>query len=331
MSRTRNLLVTVALGAASALALGLASPAIAHDRSRDLPTSYTLDGQLVFPEGIASDGRNLYVSAKSDGTIYSGSLTSTTLVPFLAAGQDGRTTATGLTVTRDRLIVAGAETGQAWVYDLRSGELVARFVVPSNTPGTTFVNDVVVAKDGTAYLTDSFRASIYKIDPAEIRGTRTDSDGVLEVAFDTSAASLTPGGFNANGIVTTPDGRGLLVVYSDAGIVYRVDLRTGAVVPVDLGGATVVNGDGLVRDGKTVYVVQNFDNLVTPIRLGDGGRRGVVGTGVTYDGADVPTTAVLVRGDLFVVNSQFDSFFGGAPLTSETFTVSRIDAPEIGR
>ncbi len=327
MPSTRLLLAALA---ATAIAAATTAPAIADDRGgrdRGLQPTYTIDGQDVFPEGVAFDGRNLYTSSVADGTVYRGSIRSTTLTPFLPGGADGRTAATGMTVTGDRLIVTGANTGRAWVYSTRTGELIAAFEVPDNAPGSTFVNDVTVTRDGTAYLTDSFRAVIYKIDAKEIRGNRADADGLLDVAFDTSVAPLIPGGFNANGIATTPDGRGLLVVYSAAGALYRVDLRTGSVAQVDLGGVPVPSGDGLVRDGKTLYVIQNFLNTILPIDLSNSGRRGVVGTGFSYDGADIPTTGVLVHDQLVVTNSQFDTLFGGAPLTSEIFSLSTVDLP----
>lgn len=282
----------------------------------------------MFPEGVAFDGRNLYASSKADGTIYRGAIRSTTLSPFLPGGEDGRTTATGMTVTRDRLIIAGAETGRAWVYSTRTGDLVAQFEVPDNAPGTSFVNDVTVTRDGTAYLTDSLRSVLYKIDASEIRGARTDGDGLLDIGFDTSAAPLSAPGFNANGIATTPDGRGLLVVYSDAGAVYRVGLRSGEVTQVDLGGVALPGGDGLVRDGRTLYVIQNFANTIVPVDLSNSGRSGVVGTGFSYDAADVPTTGVLVRDQLVVTNSQFDTLFAGAPLSSPVFTLSTVDLPD---
>ena len=44
----------------------------------------------------------------------------------------------------------------------------------------------------------------------------------------------------------TDDGRTLIVVNSQEGVLYNVDPETGMSTPIDLGGE-VVNGDGLVR------------------------------------------------------------------------------------
>ncbi|MBR7678651.1 superoxide dismutase, partial [Streptomyces daliensis] len=58
----------------------------------------------------------------------------------------------------------------------------------------------------------------------------------------------TPDAISANGLVGTPDGKGLIVVSSTLGRLYHVDLRTGHATGVALrGAADVLNGDGLVR------------------------------------------------------------------------------------
>jgi sugar lactone lactonase YvrE len=330
MFRTRSLLAAVAASALATAVAAIPSSASAQNDSRDRHRvgTYAIDGKQVFPEGVAYDGKYLYTASVTDGTVYRGPVKGKTLKPFLPGGQDGRTITAGLTVVGHRLIVVGANTGLVWVYDTRSGHLVAKFSAPSGLSTPAFLNDVTVAHDGTAYITDSFSPVIYKIDKNEIRGTSKDSDGLLEVAFDISAATpAPPGGFNGNGIVTTPDGRGLLVIFTTTGVLYRVDLRTGAVAPVNLGGKKLTNGDGIVRDGKDLYFIRNFDNLISPVRVTSSGHSGIAGSDFTYAGADTPTTAVLVGDQLVVVNSQFDTYFQGAPLTSEVFTLSRISIP----
>jgi sugar lactone lactonase YvrE len=130
-------------------------------------------------------------------------------------------------------------------------------------------------------------------------------------------------GFNANGIVATPDGRALLVVYTNSGALYRVDLRTGTTAVVQLD-RPLLNGDGLELRGHTLYVARNVDNLITTVRLSGDYTAGATIAERSYPGADVPTTLALSRGRLLVVNSQFDTLFFGAPQTSETFTISSI-------
>ena len=303
-----------------------AGAAVATDHDsvpKDRDRSYVIEGEQVFPEGITTDRRYVYATSKADGTVYRGRLGSESLQPFLPAGQDGLTTATGIKSTGRHLLVAGAETGRFFVYGARDGQLVARYVVPN--PGEpTFLNDVVVTRGGDVYITDSLRPAIYRI-PAEELDTASSADGAertLQTGATLPADSYTQG-FNANGIVATPDGRALLVVYTNSGALYRVDLRTGTTAVAQLD-RPLLNGDGLELRGHTLYVARNVDNLITTVRLSGDYTAGATIAERSYPGADVPTTLALSRGRLLVVNSQFDTLFFGAPQTSETFTISSI-------
>ena len=68
-------------------------------------------------------------------------------------------------------------------------------------------------------------------------------------------------GFNANGIAAR--GGWLVLVQSNEGLLFKVNPRTGETTQIDTGGVLVTNGDGLELRGKTLYVVENFDNTVS--------------------------------------------------------------------
>ena len=68
--------------------------------------------------------------------------------------------AIGMKVDRGRLFVAGGPTGDAYVYNARTGATIATYDLP--TSGATFVNDVVVTKRA-AWFTDSQRAALYRL------------------------------------------------------------------------------------------------------------------------------------------------------------------------
>ncbi len=321
--RGRHLVTRRALVAplAAVLLLAIPDPAGASSWRDRGETGYVIEGEQVFPEGVAADRRYVYATSKADGTVYRGRARESVLRPFLPAGQDGRTTATGIKSTGSRLVVAGAETGRTYVYDARDGALVAVYTVP-DPEQPTFVNDAVVARNGDVYVTDSLRPVIYRIPAAEVQAPATGTMRTLQPAIALPADSYGEG-FNANGIVATRDGDALLVVYSNSGALYRVDLATGATRQVDLD-RPLVNGDGLELRGRTLYAARNFDNLVSTVRLSRDQTRGLTVDERTYPGADTPTTLALRRGELLVVNSQFDTFFGGAPQTSPTFTISTV-------
>ena len=157
------------------------------------------------------------------------------------------------------LFVAGGPSGTATVYDAASGAQVAfyQFGAPSPTgPPTTFINDVIVTREA-AYFTDSVAPVLYRVE----FGPRAEPSATFDVITLPPVVFGAPGSCGpsprANGIAATRNGHYLLLGNSSAGAVYQVDTATFMAVPVDLGGATLCNADGLLLDGKTLYVVQN--------------------------------------------------------------------------
>ena len=73
-------------------------------------------------------------------------------------------------------------------------------------------------------------------------------------------------GFNLNGIDATPNGKTLLAVQSATGKLFTIDPKTGATKLIDLGGATLPNGDGILLHGRTLYVVQNQLNKIAVVQ-----------------------------------------------------------------
>jgi hypothetical protein len=116
----------------------------------------------------------------------------------------------------------------------------------------------------------------------------------------------TPNVNNANGIVGTPDGRGLIVV--SAGRLYHVNIKTGHATTIVLTGAdNVTNGDGLVRIGRTLYVVQNRLNLISVFNLDTEVTTATLRRTITDPRFDVPTTAARFGDRLYLVNARFTS------------------------
>ncbi len=292
-----------------------------RDNSGSLPAQYVLPGTAVFPEGVAVDERagTIFVSSTTDGTIFRGTLDNPVLTPFLPGGADGRTSATGLAVDDEgRLYVAGAATGDVFIYDDASGALLGHLSTGSSP---TFINDIVIAPDGSAYVTDSQSPFIYRI------AQNSSGQFTIERWLNfTGTALVYQAGFNANGIEITPNGRYLVVVQSNTGKLFRIDVDTKKVTAFDLGGATVANGDGILLQGNTLYVLQNNQALLAEIRLDVNHATGTVVGRTTDPSFAVPTSLDMARGRLLVVNSQFNK--RGPGLTpSLPFTVSVVKKP----
>src|SRR5215217_695727 len=295
------------------------------------PDHYSLPTDAQYPEGIAAENKSgtFYVSSALDGSIYRGNVNTENLELFLRGGEDGPVQALGLTLDDEgRLYVAGGFTGKVFIYDTSSKELVRTFSTPSEG---SFLNDVTInPRSGDAYITDSFKPVIWRVPAEEV--TNPSAERQLDPWLDLTGTAIEyKEGFNLNGIVATPNGRYLLTVQSNTGNLYRIDTQTEQVSLVEnLGEGTLINGDGLVLKGHTVYVVRNEDDLITEVSLDGRFTSGRTKGDTSAASLDFPTTGALVRGRLLVVNSQFDEGFldPSSPDVPEIpFTVSSIRVP----
>jgi sugar lactone lactonase YvrE len=280
-----------------ATAAGAATGAPGAGRGgRTLPTTIPLpDG--FGPEGIAIGAAPLaYFGSTVDGSIYQADLL-TGRGRILSEGPG--TPSYGLEIDRaGRLFVAGGPNGDGRVVSAATGQILASYTFTSQP---NFVNDVVVTPDA-AWFTDSLNAVLYKL-PLGDDGQLPAQDEVVTVPL--TGDMVFQDGFNANGIERTPDGTALLADQTNTGLLFRVDPATGVTSTVDLGGVTLPDADGLLRDGRTLYVVRNVDNEVAVVRLDRTGVRGTVVDRVTDPRFDVPTTADRFDGRLYVTNSRF--------------------------
>ena len=296
------------------LAAALAAPAVtiaarpAHAASTevfppliDLPAGWR-------PEGIASGhGTSFYVGSLANGAIYRGDFATGEGSVFVA-GAAG-TAAVGLEIDDDhRIWACGGAGGGAAAYSELTGERLASYAF-----GGTFVNDAV-ATESAVYFTDSQRPFLYAV-PLD--------DGPLPGQSAVQTIALPPGlgdagAFN-NGIESTPDGR-LLIVQTNANRLYTFDPGTGEAAQMDLGGASVERGDGLLRRGLDLYVVRNRVNRIAKFRCDAHFTTATLAQEITDPTFDVPTTIAPFGPYLYAVNARFTT-----PPTPETaYTVVRV-------
>ena len=264
------------------------------------------------PEGISARGDTFFVGSIGTGAIWRGDLRTgegAILVPAIA----GRAAIGTEVDDRGRLWVAGGPTGTGRVYDSKTGAELASF---SFTTGSTFVNDVVVT-DTAAYFTDSLNPVLYVV-PLGRHGREIGTATSMPLTGD---LVQTPGVNNLNGIETTPDGRSLIVVQSNTGLLLKVDPKTGVTKTVDIGGATLLNGDGLLLLDRTLYVVQNRLNQIQPVKLSRDGRSGTLKTVISNPLFDVPATIAYWKGSLYAANARFTT----PPTPETTYTVVRTE------
>lgn len=299
-----------------ALLLGLA--ACTGDDSRflapdviPLPTGFR-------PEGIAVSGTSLFVGSIPTGRIFQADLL-TGQGRMLVDPGAGRN-AIGMKVdARGRLFVAGGETGQAYVYDAATGADLAVFTLAQ---GTAFINDVILTPLA-AWFTDSRNPVLYRL-PLAADGSPGSQDSITALPLTGEFISVA-GQTNANGIAAAPDGTRLIIVQSNTGKLFSVDSGTGATTEIVLGGETVINGDGILLEGRTLFVVQNRLNQLAVVILAQDLASGTVERRISNPAFDVPTTVAASNGSLYLVNARF----GIAAPDTAGYTVIRIDKPEV--
>lgn len=278
--------------------------------------AYRIAERDLVPEGIARD--------PSTGELYLGSLKKHKVVrvdrdgrvtDFVPSGAHGLLSALGLRVDPERrhlwVLTAGDDragdrrdaTG-ALVFDLGGGQLVRK--VTLDVPGEKHLwNDLVIADDGTAWITDS------------------EAGAVLKLAPRASAAEVVHDGLvYPNGIARV--GRRVFVAHAFGVAVF--DLAQGGppypLEPVD--GQPIYGFDGLYAEGADLIGVQNGVEPARLVRLRlDPEARRVVAVEVLASARpefDVPTTAALADGRAFVIaNSQLPRYMADKDAAAEAF------------
>src|SRR4051794_14532105 len=310
MSLSRLRRPSLLLLLAGLLAFGLVQPgASAHRAPERIPLP---DG--FRPEGITiGHHHRAFLGSLADGDIYRLNLR-TGEGRVISRGPG--TMSVGLKIDRrHRLFVSGGGAGNARVIDSRSGAVLARYTFAP--PPATFINDVVLSRR-MAWFTDSAKPQLYGLPLGRHRSLPDQSEVVtLRLRGDWMQV---PNANNANGIVRTPDRRALIVVNSAAAKLYRVDPTTGVATEVDLNGASVENGDGLLRKRRTLYVVRNRSNLVAVFRLNRAGTSARLVDTLSSPTFDVPTTVARRGSSLYLPNARFNT-----PATPQTeYWVTRI-------
>jgi sugar lactone lactonase YvrE len=137
---------------------------------------------------------------------------------------------TGLVVVGDALFAV--ERRSIAEIDIETGAITARYPLPD----AKLPNDIAAAPDGTLYVTDSFRATIFRWSAGEVEAWLQDA----RIA-------------RPNGIIV--DGSKLIVGTNGDGYLKSIDLATKEIESfVDLGPGTI---DGLASLGGGQYLVSH--------------------------------------------------------------------------
>jgi sugar lactone lactonase YvrE len=270
----------------------------------------------MFPERINFVAERQY----PEGIAYSSQLTKflVTSIPFGKIGTvdtDGRyedlltapelIAAIGMKVAGNRVFVANSDQGRSirstpattrqtaelLVFNLTTRQLERRTdldaLLPAEAPN--FANDVTLAPDGTAYVTDSFSPVIYKVAP----------DGTASILVRDDVRFTSPT-FGLNGIVYHPNGY-LIVANTGQGKLYKVDLMNGNAVS-EIVGTGALPGDGLTLLNGDLYVVTG-GSRVAQVRSTDNWQTASI---VKFDATGYlgATTSVAVNNQIYTLNAR---------------------------
>jgi len=179
--------------------------------------------------------------------------------------------------------------------ELATGRIIKSWTPDGGRPGH-LLNDFVVMRDGSLYLTDTEKGSIYRL---------RSPDDTLELFVQPPLDRYT----SANGITVYPDEGALYVAFLEG--IARLDLTTRDLTLVPSpDSVSTASVDGLYWYGDGLIAVQGIPTLARVVRYGvsaDGSR--ITSGAVIERGLPVvqqPTTGVLVGTRFYyIANSQY--------------------------
>ena len=258
-----------------------------------------------FPEGVTTDGTNLYVSEQGGRfltirkiSIATGAVT--TLIqsipsnPFRPFGitTDGTNVYvgdTGYNVIRKVAIATGIMTTLAGSGVIGSADGIGT--------AASFNNPIGITCDGTnLYVADRYNEKIRKIVIATGAVTTLAGSGAF-----TSTGAIPVDGIStlaafSNPANLTTDGTNLYVLDGDA-FIRKVEIATGVVTTLSTGGVATFNfPTGITTDGTNLYVSDNLNHMIRKVNIATGAVTLVAGHIPTFADCSASTVGCNIDG-----------------------------------
>lgn len=292
LHRLRGALAPLAIVSSCAVAiLGAAGPARAA-------ADVVVPGTTDFPESMhASADGTLYFSSFGGGRIWRAKPGETQASEWIKQGSNGLASALGVLADdkSNRLYVCSDDFSSAGIkipggtatslklFDLKTGEPKGSLPLPGKA---TLCNDIAVASDGTAYVTDSFAGHILRLRPGakEFEVWAHDSRWDVPGKPELDGIAILPDGaiysniFEGDGlyrVAVNPDGTaGTITKLQTSRPLYHSDgLRAfGPNKLIQVEGETKGNLDLITIDGdnaKIETIKGGFDGPVSLVQVGD--------------------------------------------------------------
>lgn len=277
-----------------------------------LASTIDLVGENLYPEGIAfrPSKKSYYVGSAGNGSLQLVQNGKSKVIQ--AAGLDGKAKLLGVKVDEKNKRLFLLDGKAVYIYGLDNNKLIKKLPLSLvKEVGDSALNDLAIDEAGNAYITDSFNPILLKVDGASL--TLSVFREFPEVAFGNQNDMP----YNFNGIVLSPDQKSLILVKTNEGTLFNLNLADKKLTQFKLDQA-VTKGDGLVLDNKkNLFIIRNFENTVSKIKLGDkfDASQTYAVEKVDVSPLDIPTTAAYdeAKNSLVIVNSQFGKSPANAP------------------
>lgn len=285
------------------------------------PNMVKFNSSTLYPEGVEWDKTNKRFlvtsirkgeigSVKDDGSYW------------VFANDPRMVSSVGIKIdtTRDRVLVCNADPGAAEksspattgklaalaVFQLSTGNLIKYIDLAKDLNGGHFCNDLIVDKDGTAYITDSFSPIIYKVDV-----NYNSSVLINDKTFSGKS-------FNLNGIAVKDNY--LLVLKMNSGQLFKIPKDNPGAFSEVLLKDKIYGADGLLwgPDGSLIVIANDnahvgatppiATNKVIKLNSSDNWASATV-TGQADTGDVFATTGTVRKGQLYVVHAMLQVLF----------------------
>jgi hypothetical protein len=258
----------------------------------------------VIPEGITID--------PATGTIYVSSIVLKKIIAindngshkdFIKSGQDEFLEGLGMKIDPVKKwlwVVSNQKQDNGYIsrvhaFDIKTGTVKQKYVL-KDTARHLF-NDLILHPNGKIYITDTYYASLYEVDPVSQQLNLFLKDSIIAWP---------------NGITYNTAGKVYLATYSNSLI--QVDLSTKKLIPLKgySDSTKAYNLDGLVFWNNTIIGIyngapSNKENAVVQYSLNSSGDK-IVGEKIIDKGNELfhdPTTAAVLGNKLYVLANSY--------------------------
>lgn len=300
------------------------------------PEKVSFTKAALYPEGVDWDAANNRFLVTS---IHQGLIGAVTVDGHYSvfASDPHMVSAVGLHIDapRDRVLVCNADPGASEhsspkttgklaglaVFRLSTGELIRYVDLAKGLDGAHFCNDLVIDKDGSAYVSDSFSTVIYKVDPSYHASVLINDKRFSGV------------GFNLNGLVIK-DHYLLVNKYND-GTLFKVPLNNPEAFTQVKISEKFHGADGMLwaRDGSLVLIANDSGHggskpaiktdKVVRLRSTDNWASATV-ISEKNTGDVFATTGTLKDGQVYVVHAMLHVLFNPKTVKqTEQFDIRR--------